>query len=54
VNLPRIDRPLTTQELRDRILAQLNGEHRRLSAADQKRRRQALERLRRDVRGDGA
>ena len=39
MNLPRIERPLTATELRDRTLAAMNGESVRLSADDQERRR---------------
>jgi hypothetical protein len=46
VNLPRIDRKLTTTELRDRVLAQMNGESKSLSRVDRERRRRVLEALR--------
>jgi hypothetical protein len=42
VNLPRISRPLTATELRDRVLAQTNGESRQLSPQDQERRSRVL------------
>ena len=38
MNLPKISEPLTATQLRDRVLAQLNGESRRLSRADRERR----------------
>jgi hypothetical protein len=47
VNLPRISEGLTATELRDRVLAQMNGESRTLSANDQERRERVLARLRR-------
>jgi hypothetical protein len=40
--LPKISRPPTTSELRDRVLAQLNGESGRLSQTDQERRARVL------------
>jgi hypothetical protein len=40
--LPKIDKPLTATQLRDRVLRQLNGESRDLSRADQERRRRLL------------
>jgi hypothetical protein len=46
MNLPRIDRPLTSSELRDRVLAALNGESVQLSKADRERRERVLEALR--------
>jgi hypothetical protein len=39
VNLPKIIAPPTATELRDRVLYQMNGESRELSAADQARRK---------------
>ena len=47
MNLPLITKALTATELRDRVLAQLNGESRSLSTDDQKRREKVLARLRR-------
>jgi hypothetical protein len=47
VNLPLISKALTATELRDRVLAQMNGESVRLSADDQERRVRVLARLRR-------
>lgn len=47
MNLPPSTKALTATELRDRVLAQMNGESRALSAADQKRRECVLARLRR-------
>jgi hypothetical protein len=47
MNLPLISKPLTATELRDRVLAQMNGESIRLSADDQDRRARVLARLRR-------
>ena len=46
MNLPLITKALTATELRDRVLAQLNGESVRLSADDQERRARVLARLR--------
>jgi hypothetical protein len=46
MNLPLITKALTATELRDRILAQMNGESRTLSTDDQKRREKVLARLR--------
>ena len=43
--LPPISRPPTATSLRDRVLAQMNGESRELSRPDRERRRQVLERL---------
>ena len=40
--LPKISEPLTATQLRDRVLAQMNGESRELSEADQKRRKRVL------------
>ena len=45
--LPRISEGLTVTELRDRVLAMMNGESRALSVEDQKRRERVLARLRR-------
>lgn len=45
-SLPRIDRPMVATELRNRILAQLNGQSTQLSTADQKRRERVLVALR--------
>lgn len=42
MNLPRISEPLTATELRDRVLAQLNGESWRLSPEDRKRQANVL------------
>jgi hypothetical protein len=42
LNLPKIDRPMTATELRDRVLCQLNGQSRNLSLADQERRKRLL------------
>jgi hypothetical protein len=50
VNLPKISEPLTATELRDRVLAQLNGESRNLSPADRKRRARVLAKLRKAER----
>jgi hypothetical protein len=47
MNLPLITKALTATELRDRVLAQMNGESRTLSTDDQKRREKVLARLRR-------
>jgi hypothetical protein len=47
VNLPLISKALTATELRDRVLAQMNGESVRLSTDDQDRRERVLARLRR-------
>ena len=46
MNLPRISEPLTSEQLRDRVLAQLNGESRRLSSKDRARRARVLAKLR--------
>jgi hypothetical protein len=46
VNLPRIDKPLSASELRDRALAAMNGESSSLSRADRVRRLRVLEALR--------
>jgi hypothetical protein len=46
MNLPRIDKPATATELRDRVLAQMNGESSSLSKADRDRRRRVLEAVR--------
>jgi hypothetical protein len=43
MNLPKISAPLTAIELRDRVLAAMNGESVQLSAADQERRRRLME-----------
>jgi hypothetical protein len=53
VNLPKIDKPLTATELRDRVLASMNGESAQLSAADQRRRKRIAQALR-DARKDKA
>jgi hypothetical protein len=45
--LPLISEALTASELRDKVLAQLNGESVRLSTDDQARRERVLARLRR-------
>jgi hypothetical protein len=45
-NLPKISEPLTATELRDRVLAQMNGESRDLSPADRTRRAKVLAKLR--------
>ena len=45
MNLPKISEPLTATELRDRVLAQLNGESWRFSPEDRRRRAKALKRL---------
>jgi hypothetical protein len=47
MNLPPISKPLTAPQLRDRALAQMNGESTALSKADRTRRRRVLEALRR-------
>jgi hypothetical protein len=47
MNLPLISKALTAPELRDRVLAQMNGESVRLSTDDQERRERVLRRLRR-------
>jgi hypothetical protein len=47
MHLPLISKPITATELRDRVLAQMNGESVRLSADDRKRRERVLARLRR-------
>jgi hypothetical protein len=52
VNLPPIDRPMTSEQLRDRVLALLNGKARSLSRAERERRIRALERLRELKGGD--
>ena len=46
MNLPRIDRPMVATELRNRILAQLNGESTQLSTVDKERRESVLVALR--------
>jgi hypothetical protein len=46
VNLPKISEPLTSEQLRDGVLAQLNGESVRLSPRDRERRQRVLARLR--------
>jgi hypothetical protein len=46
VNLPPINKALTASQLRDRVLATMNGESRALSEADRKRRQHVLEALR--------
>jgi len=51
VNLPRIDRPLTSAQLRDRVLAQMNGESRELSAVDRERSARVIDALRRHGKG---
>jgi hypothetical protein len=51
VNLPRIDKPLTATELRDRVLCQMNGESRSLSSLDRERRRRVLVALQRARKG---
>jgi hypothetical protein len=51
MNPPLISKPLTTEELRDRVLSQLNGEAVRLSPADQERRQKVLARLRQHTGG---
>jgi hypothetical protein len=45
VNLPRIDKPLTSSQLRDRVLAQMNGESVNLSSPDRARQARVLARL---------
>jgi hypothetical protein len=50
VVLPVISKALTATELRDRVLAQMNGESRTLSDDDQERRERVLARLRRKGR----
>lgn len=45
-NLPAISKPPTASELRDRVLAQMNGESTQLSKADRKRRDAVLKALR--------
>jgi hypothetical protein len=49
LSLPLISKGITASELRDRVLAQMNGESVRLSDRDQKRRERVLGRLRREV-----
>lgn len=51
MNLPRIDKPATASELRDRVLAQLNGESSSLSKQDRERRRRVLMALQRARKG---
>jgi hypothetical protein len=46
VNLPRISKPLTASQLRDRVLLQLNGESVALSEQDKRRRVELLARMR--------
>lgn len=46
VNLPKMGEPLTATQLRDRVLAQMNGESVRLSPRDREHRRRVLARLR--------
>ena len=46
MNLPKISEPLPATELRDRAVAQLNGESVRLSPEDRKRRAKVLAKLR--------
>jgi hypothetical protein len=46
VNLPRISQPPTATELRDRVLCQMNGQSRELSAVDQERRKRVIRSLR--------
>jgi len=46
MNLPLISRGLSATKLRDRVLAQMNGESVRLSSVDQKRRERVLQQLR--------
>jgi type IV pilus biogenesis protein CpaD/CtpE len=46
VNLPKISEPLTATELRVRVLAQMNGQSRKLSPADRERRAKVLASLR--------
>ena len=50
MNLPRIDRPMTASQLRDRALAAMNGESHSLSKADQERRKRVLAALRREAK----
>jgi hypothetical protein len=50
VNLPKISEPLTATQLRDRVLAQLNGESRSLSPVDRQRRAKVLAKLRKAER----
>jgi len=50
MNLPKISEPLTSEQLRDRVLAQMNGESRRLSPEDRERRAKVLGRLLRGER----
>jgi hypothetical protein len=50
LNLPKINEPLTATELRDRVLAQQNGESRNLSPADRKRQARVLAKLRKAER----
>jgi len=47
VNLPLISKAITATELRDRVLAQMNGDSVRLSKDDQERRERVVARLRR-------
>jgi hypothetical protein len=47
VNLPLISKGLTATELRDRALAQMNGDSVSLSKDDQERRERVVARLRR-------
>jgi hypothetical protein len=51
VNLPKIAKPLTATELRDRVLAAMNGESVQLSAVDQERRRRLAHSLRTAKKG---
>lgn len=48
MHLPKISEALTSEQLRDRVLAQMNGEAVRLSAREQERRRLVLARLQKD------
>jgi hypothetical protein len=48
VNLPPISKPPTASDLRDRVLAQMNGEARSLSKADRERRKRILEQSQRE------
>jgi hypothetical protein len=52
--LPKIEKPSTATELRNRVLVQLNGEARELSEVDQARLEYLLERMHRYARyGEG-
>jgi hypothetical protein len=46
MNMPPISRSMAATELRDRVLASMNGESAQLSAVDKKRRRRIRDALR--------